>query len=157
MSRWLVVAAVVFAAVGSPAIAQTSDSRMGTWKVNLAKSKFDPGPPPKTQTLEFEPSGDGFKMTNDGVSAQGQPTHTEVVARFDGKTYVVTGNPIGPISRVYKRLDARTVESQDAVNNKLSFKRTESVSADGKTMTVTTIGPNTEGRMVNSVAVYEKQ
>jgi hypothetical protein len=30
---------------------------IGTWKLNLAKSKFDPGPPPKTFTVKIETSG----------------------------------------------------------------------------------------------------
>ena len=157
--RWLFLVVCVFsiAVMSSPIIAQTTDPRMGTWKVNLAKSKYNPGPAPKSQTLKFEPSGDGFKMTSDGVPAEGQPTHTEIVAKFDGKAYVVSGNPVGPISRVYKRVDVRTIESQDTVKGVPSFRRTESVSADGKTLTVTTTGRSAQGQMTNNLVVYEKQ
>jgi hypothetical protein len=41
--------------------AQASDPRIGTWKLNAAKSKYSPGPPPKSQTLKIEPSGQGRK------------------------------------------------------------------------------------------------
>jgi hypothetical protein len=137
--------------------AQESDPRMGTWKINLVKSKYNPGPPPKSQTLKFEPASGGFTLTTDGVSAQGSPTHSEITAKFDGKAYVVTGNPVGPISRVYKRVDAHTIESQDTVKAVPSFRRTEVVSADGKTLTVTVKGPDAQGRMTNNVVVYDKQ
>jgi hypothetical protein len=50
----LALTAVVFAA----------DNNVGTWKLNLAKSKYSPGPAPKSQTLKIEAWGeDGVKYT----------------------------------------------------------------------------------------------
>src|SRR5689334_12325175 len=71
--------------------AQGGDSFIGTWKINLAKSTFSPGPPPKSSTFKYEPSEGGFKRTQDQVDAQGQTTHTELLAKFDGKEYKVQG------------------------------------------------------------------
>jgi hypothetical protein len=141
----------------SIAAGQQSDPRMGTWKVNLSKSKYSPGPPPKSHTLVFEPTSDGgFKMTNDAVPQQGAPTHSVITAKFDGKAYQVVGNP-NKIMRIYKRVGARRVESQDTANGKPSYKRSEVVSADGKTLTVTVSGPNAEGVVANNVVIYDKQ
>jgi hypothetical protein len=149
--------ASVIVTMSAPVFTQQSDPRMGTWKINLAKSKYNPGPPPKSQTFKFESANGGFKLTTDGVSAEGKPTHSEITANLDGKPYTVTGNPVGPISRVYKRVDAHTIESQDTVKGVPSFRRTETVSADGKTLTVTVHGPNAQGIMANNVVVYDKQ
>jgi hypothetical protein len=45
-------------ATAAPQVGLTqSNPLIGTWKLNLAKSKFSPGPPPKSQTLTFEGRG----------------------------------------------------------------------------------------------------
>jgi hypothetical protein len=36
-----------------------SNPSIGTWKLNLAKSKYSPGPPPKSQTTKIEAVGMG--------------------------------------------------------------------------------------------------
>src|SRR5437870_11676462 len=65
--------------------AQGTDPWIGTWRLNLAKSTFSPGPPPKSNTLKIEAvSGGAQKHTFDGVNSQGQPTHSERVGKFDG-------------------------------------------------------------------------
>jgi hypothetical protein len=38
------------------AFAQAEDKQVGTWKLDLAKSKYSPGPPPKEGTLKIESS-----------------------------------------------------------------------------------------------------
>ena len=74
--------------------AQTIDPRIGTWKLNVAKSQFSPGPPPQSNTLVIEASGKGEKVTTEGVSAQGRRTATQYTANFDGKDYPLTGSQI---------------------------------------------------------------
>src|SRR6202161_2009301 len=66
----------------------------GTWKLNLAKSKFSPGPPPRSQTLTYESVGQGFRATNEAIDAQSNPTKGVFgVYSYDGKSYPVTGVP----------------------------------------------------------------
>ena len=44
-------------------LAQTSkDAHIGTWKLNVAKSKFSPGPGYKSETRTYEPTADGYKF-----------------------------------------------------------------------------------------------
>ena len=46
----------------------------GTWKLNLAQSKFNPGPPPRSETRTWQDRGDGVQtFTAEGVDAQGRP------------------------------------------------------------------------------------
>ena len=54
--------------------AQASDPRVGTWKLNVAKSKYNPGPAPQSQTLKVEASGKGEKITSEVVSADAEET-----------------------------------------------------------------------------------
>ena len=78
--------------VGSTAV-QAADNWMGTWKLNVAKSKYSPGPAPKSNTAKYEASEGGMKGVQDGVGADGKPTHVEFTAKYDGKDYAYKGNP----------------------------------------------------------------
>ena len=51
------------------ASAQNPDPLAGTWKLNGAKSKYSPGPAPKSLTLKIDAAGDGEKVVADGVRA----------------------------------------------------------------------------------------
>ena len=67
-------------AVPSPLLAQSSRLE-GTWKLNVARSKYSPDPPPKAVTLKWEAVPGGLKLTTDSVSAEGETTHTETLGR----------------------------------------------------------------------------
>ena len=65
---------------------------MGTWKANIAKSKYQPGPPPKEATRVHEDRGNGFVLiTTDTVPAQGSKAHGAYVYKPDGKQYPTAG------------------------------------------------------------------
>lgn len=84
-----VVRAVVFGALvvamGAASSAQTPVPGLGMWKLNVAKSKFSPGPAPKNSMVTFSAVGAGVKAVIDAVGASGQKTHWEYTAGFDGK------------------------------------------------------------------------
>jgi len=136
--------------------AQASDPRVGTWKLNVAKSTYSPGPPPQSGTLKVEASTQGEKVTADGINAAGTPTMTRYTANFDGKDHPLAGVPNADTVSL-KRIDARTSERTDKKDGKVVQTLTRVVSQDGKTMTVTTKGTNAQGQTVNNVAVWEKQ
>jgi len=136
--------------------AQATDPRIGTWQLNVAKSKFSPGPPPQSQTLKIEASGRGEKVTSEAVNADGTPTTTQYTANFDGKDYPLTGSQIADMVSL-KRVDARTTERTDKKGDKVMTSITRVVSADGKSMTATVKGTNAQGQSTSNVAVFEKQ
>jgi hypothetical protein len=136
--------------------AQASDSRIGTWKLNVAKSKYSPGPPPQSQTLKVEPSGQGEKVTSEVVAADGTRTTTQYTANFDGKDYPLTGSQIADTVSL-KRIDARTTERTDKKGGTVAQTIRRVVSADGKTMNVTVKGKNAQGQEMSNVVVFEKQ
>src|SRR4030095_15576325 len=130
--------------------AQSADPWMGTWQVNVAKSKYSPGPAPKSGTHKWEPaSGGGFKHSIDAIDAQGQSTHTEVVAKFDGKDYAIKGGQASA-TRAYKRIDDRTFEATAKIDGKVTITIREVLAPDGKTKTATLSGKNAQGQAVNN-------
>lgn len=137
------------------AVCFADNPNMGTWNLNEAKSKFGPGAPENT-TVVYEAAGDNVKVTTDGTDSDGRPTHTEWTGKFDGKDYLVIGDPTSD-TRSYKKIDDRTL----ALTNKKGGKVTTSgrivVSADGKSRTVTTARTDSESKTISSTAVYDKQ
>ena len=134
-----------------------SDNHAGTWKLNLAKSSYSPGPAPKSQTLKIEAWGDdGLKYAADGVGPDGKPTHAEFQAKFDGKDVPFKGNPDAD-TLAYKRIDANTLEATTKMKGKTTLIAKVVVSKDGKTRTVTQTGTDAQGRTTKNVLVYEKQ
>ena len=150
-------ALMLIAVFALTAVVIAADNNVGTWKLNVTKSKFSPGPAPTSQTLKIEAWGeDGVKYVADGVGADGKPTHSEFAAKYDGKDYPFTGNPDAD-KLSYKRIDANTVEATTTLKGKNTTAAKIVVSADGKTRTVTQTGTNAQGQAVNISSVYEKQ
>jgi hypothetical protein len=131
---------------------------LGTWKVNIAKSKYSPASgAPKSATSKFESVQGGIKNTTDGVSAQGTATHTELTFTFDGKDVPVMGATSANTTRAWKRIDDHNYEFVDKVDGKVTTTTRVVISSDGKTRTNTATGKNAQGVAVNNVVVYEKQ
>ena len=161
------VSAVLLLAVVALLTAQkpAGDLRAGTWRVNIAKSKYSPGPPPTgPNTQKIEAVENGIKMVADGVNAKGQKTHNEYTVRYDGKDYpqqpTLDGKP-GPNAAdatiSTKKVDDYTYESTLKQKGVVVVTVREVISKDGKTRTATITGKNAEGQAINNVVVYEKQ
>ena len=146
-------AIVMVLAVGSSA--QSSDPLLGAWKLNLAKSKYDPGPAPKAVSLKYEAVGKGMKVTVDGETPTG-PMHWGYSGDFDGKDNPVTGNPdVDAVALT--RIGPLTTEVAMKKGGKVTTINTRVVSADGKTLTITAKGTDAQGRPVHNVQVFDKQ
>jgi hypothetical protein len=134
-----------------------SDSQVGVWKLNVAKSKYIPGPAPTSATSTIEAAGKGTKILVDQTFADGATRHWEVTTNYDGKDNPVVGNNPDADTIARTRVDANTVRTIAKKSGKVTTSQTSVVSADGKTRTVTTTGTSAAGRKVNNIAVYEKQ
>ncbi len=145
--------AVLFAAIAVCVAAE--DVNMGTWKLDEAKSKIAAGAP-KNTTVVYEAAGDSVKVTVDGVDADGKPSHNEWTGKFDGKDYPVTGDSTTD-TRSYKRINDHTLALTNTKDGKVTTTGRITVSADGKTRTVTTSGKDANGKKIDSTAVYNKQ
>jgi hypothetical protein len=146
----------ILVALGGEALTQANND-IGTWTLNVAKSTYSPGPPPKSATIKVEPAGAGMKVTVDQVLADGAKTHWEYTGNYDGKDNRVTGNNPDADTVARTRINATTIQTSSKKAGKATTTGTHVISNDGKTRTVTTKGTNGQGQMVNNVAVYEKQ
>ena len=151
------VAGVLAAMLGAAVVAQSPDSQVGTWKLNVAKSKYSPGPAPKSATTKIEAAGAGTKVIVDQTQADGTVRHWEVTANYDGKDSSITGNNPDADMLARTRVNATTIKTINKKGGKVTTTQTSTVSADGKTRTVTTTGMNAAGQEVKNVAVYDRQ
>jgi hypothetical protein len=129
---------------------------VGTWKLNLAKSQYQQGQAPKSTTLVYEAAGPGIKVTVDRVLADGSAIHYAYPANYDGKDVPVLGSPNGDTA-ARTRVNATTTELVNKQGGNMLSTVTLVVSADGKTLTITTTGKDTKGQNIDGVEVYDKQ
>jgi hypothetical protein len=152
---WLTAGvAAMMCAVG---IAQTTDPAYGVWKLDVAKSKYSPGPAPREQTVTIEPAGPGRKVTVKGVASDGTPIAWGYTGNFDSKQNRLTGSNPDADFVLLKRLSPTTTRSTFKKNNKTTLVNGVSVSADGKTLTVASSGVNAKGETVKNTQVFTKQ
>lgn len=128
---------------------------IGTWKLNVAKSKFSPGPAPKSMTITYSAEGDGLKVVVDIAPAAGAAQHWEMSALYDGKDHPVTGNPDADTISA-KKVDDRHTESTFKKGGKVMAVNTRVLSADGKTLTITSKGTTSDGKPRTDVQVFER-
>jgi hypothetical protein len=138
------------------------DQHLGTWTLNLAKSKYSPGPPPRSGMITFAPYGNGgIKFTFEQINAEGNKTSTAYSGNFDGKQvpYVQTPPPAtgGGQTVALKRVDRNTFERTTYLAGKQLTTVRFVVSPDGKTLTATQTGTNAAGQAINNTTVYDKQ
>ena len=135
---------------------QAADPLVGTWELSIAKSTYNPGPAPKSETRTYVVAGEDIKATLKGVDADGKPTSAEWTVNTDGKDRPATGfADLDALS--LKRIDAFTVEFTQKKAGKVVATGTRVISKDGKVMTITTKGTNAKGQAFNDVQVFEKR
>lgn len=156
LARVMIILACGVLALAVPAIAQPKDPFVGTWTLNLAKSKYSPGPPPKSVTVTYEAAESGYKVSVKTEPASGEMQEWSYTTSLDGKDSPVTGNPNADTIAV-KRIDARTLETVSKKGGQATITGRIVLSADGKTRTNTQTGTGANGQKVNNVLVFEKQ
>jgi len=153
----VVAAATVMAVTAIPATANAqADPHSGTWVLNVAKSKYTPGPAPKEQSSVYTVDSKSIKVATKGTSADGKPTMTDFTAAFDGKDHPVKGNADWDAVAV-RRVDSQTIEFTRKLGGKVVQTATSVVSKDGKTRTITASGTNAQGQKIMTVGVYDKK
>ena len=154
--RIRVVAMLVPALAALALLAQTQEAFYGLWKVDLTKSKYSPGPAPKSNMKKYEPWQDGFKTTQDVVTGKGEKVHLEVVAKLDGKDYPAKGSPDAD-TFAFKKLDARTYEVTQKKDGKVTIVAKMVVAPDGKSRSIVQTGKNIKGEPVSNQIYWDRQ
>jgi len=137
-------------ALPTATLAQSASPLIGTWQLNLAKSKYT-SPAPKSQTLNYTQDGQNIKLSGQNVDAQGKTSPTASMHIYDGQSRPATF-PDGDAVAYLRTGDSKTIIFSRSKGGKLVVIGSGVVSQDGKTFTVTTTDVNG-----TDVAVYEKQ
>lgn len=147
-------------AIDLTALAQPTDtSYFGTWTLNVGKSTYSPGPPPKSSTRTHEDLGNGsIRVTTQGVNAQGNPTYSQYTYKLDGRDYPIIVKGSESVTTVALRsVDAFTASFTNKLEGTVTSTGIRTVSKDGRTMTITTKGKSAQGQPMHNVTVWEKK
>ena len=154
MKRFVYLLAVLVAAafVAGSTMAQTNPF-VGTWKLNVAKSKFNPGPPFKSFTLTFTPDG---TRKLDLMIADDQPLKAEL-PWSDGKEVSVTVIQGMESATSISTIQGKTFHDTWKQNGKIIEKVHGVLSPDGRTLTITVDGTPRQGGAYQNRLTFEKQ
>ena|SRR5690349_11979774 len=155
---WFVRSSPVLLLLAALACTETrpADPLVGTWTLNVARSKFSPGPAPRGITVTYEPASNGLHVVAVAVQPDGTSSRSEYTAPYDGKDYPITGVPqVETVS--LRQIDALTSERVDKHGGQRVQSYTRQVYADGKTMVVTHKGTDATGSSIDDLMVFDKK
>ena len=135
--------------------AWAADAVVGTWQLNVAKSKFS-GAAPTSGTRVYAESADGTTLDQKLVGADSKAMSMHTTIKYDGKDYPVTGNPDGD-SVAGRAINARTTHFTLKRGGKVVGSVRRAVSTDGKTLTVHNKGTHADGKAYDDTLVFDKQ
>ena len=151
--KTLAVGAILAIGTGT---ALAADAVVGTWKLNVAKSTFSPGPAPKSQTRVYSESAQGMTVIVKTTAADGKESSTTLTFKEDGKPYPESGSPEFDMVAV-TRVDGFTVRANQMKAGATVSTAVRTVSKDGKTLTFAQKGTNASGAKYDNVSVYDRQ
>jgi hypothetical protein len=125
----------------------------GTWNLNIKRSRFNPGPGPKTSTYIIEADESGVTALIIGEASDSTSISCSFTAKFDGKDYPVIGGCMDTIA--IRKMDANTHSIVMRKGGKLHGRGRATVS--GNTLILTSIGTDAAGRRFKNTAVYDRQ
>lgn len=93
LQAFLVGAVVAFGGASLALAGDSPEPVVGTWTLNLSKSKFNPGPALKSQTRVYTYGPEGMTLKVTGTTADGTPISQQSTYKYDGKEYPFSGSP----------------------------------------------------------------
>lgn len=146
------------ALVGFTGTLLAADAFTGTWKLNVAKSKFAPGTEVKELTAVVAEEGENLMVTVKGTSGDGTPVSIKYSLPMKGGAVSYSeGAPTTGATASAKRVNATTIDGTNSLNGKQVGSTHSVVSADGKTLTRVVKGMDAQGKPFQNTEVYEKQ
>lgn len=143
------------------------DPMVGTWELNLEKSKFTADyPSPKSETILIEQMEGGVKVTADPVDFRGKPHHVVYSLMFDGKDYPVSGAPqdaefgFGNVSTdtvAVERINPRTISVIRRQEGKVVSTQRIEISKDGKERISDWKASNAKGQPITWMTIFDRQ
>jgi|SRR5579863_8168051 len=151
------VAVVCLALAGS--MFADSAAFVGTWKLNLDKSKYPAGRAPKSLTRTVSADGDNVTYKFDGVGPDGAAINFSFTCKLNGKDAEVSGAgvPYGADHIAIKQVNSHMTSATLKKGGKIVGTTSATVSHDGKMVTLTSKGSDADGKPTQSVSIYDKQ
>ena len=133
--------------------AYAADPIVGTWKLNVAKSKFSPGPAPQAGTRVYTESAGLYTLDQKITGADGKENSLQAQYR-NGQD---VKDPGGEASTSAKKVDANTWNFDIKMDGKVVGHVHRVVSADGKMLTVHNTGRQGDAAATDDTMVFDKQ
>ncbi|HEY0799473.1 MAG TPA: hypothetical protein VGD54_01415 [Steroidobacteraceae bacterium] len=146
----IMLAAVLFA---GPAFA--ADPIVGTWKLDVAKSKFSTGAAPSSGTRVYKEANGLYTLDQKLTGADGKETSNRVQYR-DGKDVKQAAGAAADTT-LAKKIDANTWDFDLKKDGKVVGHVHRVVSADGKTLTIHNTGMQLSGVTGDETLVFDRQ
>jgi len=150
---------ISFLALAACTAAFAEEPFAGTWKLNLAKSKYSPGMAPKEATLVIrEVAGAQVEQTVSGVGPDGKPLGIKQTVNQTGGVWKFQQGapPAGTLSVILK-IGPRELYGGTYVADKQVSAGHATLSADGKTLVNTVKGVDPQGKPFENMTVFERQ
>lgn len=129
---------------------------VGTWKLNADKSKLTGADALQNVTVRYEMDGESLKATVEGTDAKGQPVNFSYEGTLDGKPGNATGAPnFDTIS--LQRVNSHSIRATAKKDGKVAYTDRRVLSKDGKTLTISRTGTDTQGQQYHSTMVFDRQ
>jgi hypothetical protein len=148
------VAIVSVATLPSNALAQSlpADALIGTWQLDVARSKYSPGPGPKSETRVYRLADGGVKAVITRTHRDGQVETIEYGANQDSINHVIGTPDYDAVT--LKKVDAFTAEATLSHAGRLFGTARRVIAKDGMSMVIT-FRQDSQPPITN-VAVYNK-
>jgi hypothetical protein len=126
---------------------------VGSWELNLAESKRDPNMTKiQKQTIVYSTEGSGLKAL---VTIDGKPSGAPTI--YDGKEHDRTSTTVGEYTKSKATAHSNSLETVLTKDARVVRTRKNTLSPDGRTMTVVTEGTAANGAKIHNVDVFERQ
>jgi len=155
----LLVCVLALSTVAAGSVMIQSNPFVGTWKLNLAKSKFVGMPAPKSLTRTVVTNEAGVTYTFSGIDADGKEFEYSFSSNYDGKDSAVSGAgmPGGADTVAMTRVNSNMVRAiLKKGGTAIGMTNTE-VSRDGKVSIVKGSGEGPDGKKFSMVSIYDEQ
>ena len=160
MSKFLqlLIIGTVFAlgATATASAAGSADPIIGTWTLNLEKSKFHGDRAPKSMTRSYSAAAGGTEMKITGVASDGTAISQSATLTYDGKDCAVTGSSEFDAFSL-KKINGTTVKAQLKKTGNIVGSTTRTISGGGKVLSLSTAMKTAKGGTIHDVAVFDKQ
>jgi hypothetical protein len=156
-------AILLLAVIGFAGSLWAADPLIGTWKLNVSKSKFSPAmlgkmAPLKEATMVIREVVSLIEITYAGTRKDGSPIlQQSTVPRQGGVLTYEKGGPGEGIIVIFTRFDSHTGCFTRLQNDKQVYVNLTSASKDGKTQRDNYRGTDAEGKSFEQIMVYDRQ